>query len=545
LLLAILYLNKEYSMKNVFKLIGIIALAAVIGFSMAACGGDDDEGGGSVPSQLVGEWNSSDGRGSIVFKSDGEIDSLQGYFFFILSSSILRPTSGTIVFGYSEMLGETGRFSYSINGDTMTISNSNFYDFPDGTYQRGSGGGSGTGGTAPTITTTSLPNGTAGTAYSQTLEATGDTPITWSRDSGTLPAGLSLGTTGVISGTPTTAGSSTFTVKAANAKGSATKTLTITIAASGGSSGSWTAVANSTFGESGIKAIAFGGSTGQEKFVAGGSGGKMAYSSDNGKTWTAVNTGTLFDYDFNGQTRKAEIRGIAWGSDKFVAGGSYGKMATSTDGITWTAADSKFGTRAINAIAWGSNKFVAVGDTAAYSSDGVSWTETYNLGGIGSWTNVIAYGNNKFVAGCGFLRDHAVMYSTDGITWTGVDVGMGDTKAIAWGGNKFVLAGESGFDLKLATSTDGVTWTDAADIIGNDFGIFGYIIAIAYGNNKFVAGSNYGGMAYSSDGITWTKIDATGIFGSGQINAIAYGNGTFVAGGTDGNGGKIAYLTGN
>ena len=33
-------------MKNFIKLFGIIALVAVIGFSMAACGGDDDGGGG-------------------------------------------------------------------------------------------------------------------------------------------------------------------------------------------------------------------------------------------------------------------------------------------------------------------------------------------------------------------------------------------------------------------------------------------------------------------------------------------------------------------
>jgi len=33
-------------MKNVFKVLGIIALAAVIGFSMVSCGGDDDSGGG-------------------------------------------------------------------------------------------------------------------------------------------------------------------------------------------------------------------------------------------------------------------------------------------------------------------------------------------------------------------------------------------------------------------------------------------------------------------------------------------------------------------
>ena len=41
------------------------------------------------------------------------------------------------------------------------------------------GGPTGGGGGSPTITTASLPNGTVGTAYSQTLAATGDTPITW------------------------------------------------------------------------------------------------------------------------------------------------------------------------------------------------------------------------------------------------------------------------------------------------------------------------------------------------------------------------------
>jgi formylglycine-generating enzyme required for sulfatase activity len=85
-------------------------------------------------------------------------------------------------------------------------------------------------GTAPTITTAaSLPNGTVGTAYSHTLTATGSTPITWSIESGALPAGLTYNA-GVISGTPTTAGTSNFTVKAANAAGSVTKALVIVIA---------------------------------------------------------------------------------------------------------------------------------------------------------------------------------------------------------------------------------------------------------------------------------------------------------------------------
>src|SRR6185503_10524914 len=67
---------------------------------------------------------------------------------------------------------------------------------------------------APSITTASLPAGDAGTAYSQTLAVTGGTsPFTWSLSSGTLPAGLSLSIAGVLSGAPTAAGTSNFTVK--------------------------------------------------------------------------------------------------------------------------------------------------------------------------------------------------------------------------------------------------------------------------------------------------------------------------------------------
>jgi hypothetical protein len=93
-----------------------------------------------------------------------------------------------------------------------------------------------------TITPTTLPGGAIGTAYSQTLTAAGGAaPYTWALFSigasgspiAALPAGLTLNaTTGVISGTPTTAGTSTFTVQATDAnKVTGQASLTITIAA--------------------------------------------------------------------------------------------------------------------------------------------------------------------------------------------------------------------------------------------------------------------------------------------------------------------------
>jgi uncharacterized cupin superfamily protein len=79
------------------------------------------------------------------------------------------------------------------------------------------------------ITTEALANGVEGTAYTQTLAATGTSPIIWSISKGNFPAGLILNTaTGAIIGTPSAAGIFSFTVKASNGA-DATKELTITV----------------------------------------------------------------------------------------------------------------------------------------------------------------------------------------------------------------------------------------------------------------------------------------------------------------------------
>jgi hypothetical protein len=87
--------------------------------------------------------------------------------------------------------------------------------------------------TPPSISTSSLPNGTVGTAYSQMLTATGGTsPYSWTIASGSLPAGLTLSSNGLISGTPTAAASSTsvtFQVTDTNNR-TATKVLSMTTA---------------------------------------------------------------------------------------------------------------------------------------------------------------------------------------------------------------------------------------------------------------------------------------------------------------------------
>lgn len=84
----------------------------------------------------------------------------------------------------------------------------------------------------PVITTTSLPAGAVGVAYSATIAATGDAPITRAVVSGALPPGLALNaSTGAITGTPTSAGGFGLTVRATNAVGDTEATFYLSIAA--------------------------------------------------------------------------------------------------------------------------------------------------------------------------------------------------------------------------------------------------------------------------------------------------------------------------
>jgi len=80
------------------------------------------------------------------------------------------------------------------------------------------------------ITTTSLPAGTAGDPYSQSLTATGGVGgYTWLVLSGSLPSGLDLSSGGDITGTPTGSGTANFTVQVTSGSQTAQRSLSITV----------------------------------------------------------------------------------------------------------------------------------------------------------------------------------------------------------------------------------------------------------------------------------------------------------------------------
>jgi outer membrane autotransporter protein len=123
----------------------------------------------------------------------------------------------------------TGLLSYHNNGDGATSDNFAVYDGEDNsiipitvTVIQAN----------PTIDTTSLPNATIATAYSQTLAASNGTgPYTWSLSGGSLPAGITVSSAGVVSGIPTAGGtfSPIFTVTdSASHTGTGTLSLSVT-----------------------------------------------------------------------------------------------------------------------------------------------------------------------------------------------------------------------------------------------------------------------------------------------------------------------------
>ena len=154
-------------------------------------------------------------------------------------------------------------------------------------------------GTPVTVTTASLANGTVGTALSRTLAASGGaTPYTWSLASGALPAGLTLSTAGVISGTPTTAGTASFTARATDSAGrTGTKALTLTIVA-GAVPGAFAKTAPANNATSQVRTslkLSWGASTGATRY-------EYCYDTTNDNACTTwVSTGT---------TRSATITGL-------------------------------------------------------------------------------------------------------------------------------------------------------------------------------------------------------------------------------------------
>ncbi|WP_181901828.1 beta strand repeat-containing protein, partial [Xanthomonas arboricola] len=274
-----------------------------------------------------------------------------------------------------------------------------------------------------TVGPASLPAATAGSAYSQTLSASGGTaPYTFTVTAGALPAGLSLSAGGVLSGTPTASGGFNFTATATDSGGSPTsgaRAYTLTVA-----------VATTTFPATSLPA----GTAGQ------------AYSS-------ALNpaTGGVAPYTY-AVTAGALPAGITLdGSSGALTGtpgsvGSFSFSVTATDSTTGTPSQA---TRSYT-LTIAAPPIVVAPSTLPAATRGTAYSQTLSAsGGTAPYTYALASGTlpaGITLASNGTLSGTATVEGSFNVTVTATDAG-------SFTGNQAYTLTVAGPNLVLPAST--------------------------------------------------------------------------------------------
>jgi len=252
------------------------------------------------------------------------------------------------------------------------------------------------------------------------------------------------------------------------------------------------------------------------------------YVSTDGVDWEQV--GDIFGHLF---------WAVAYGGGIYAVAGE-GTIVTSTDGHSWTE-DEVATDASLYAITYGGGRFVVVGynytidengtetlsAVSAVSEDGSSWQ--VNDVGQGTFLRGVVYGNDGFLAwGENFDNKGTtnILFSADGGNWEEVASLEGQCiRDITYAENSYLAVADCG-PYRYYTSQDGRSWSPVGSAGVNNAGFFDVI----YGDDRFVA-SGFGGIAISSDGLSWQGVSEFGDIswlGLG-IEAVTYGDGVYLA----------------
>jgi len=217
-----------------------------------------------------------------------------------------------------------------------------------------------------------------------------------------------------------------------------------------------------------------------------------------------------------------DYRDVCWSPELgiFVAVGQI-RVATSSDGITWSNVASLPMTMV--AVAWSPELgiFVAVPSSSGsthtgYSSNGTTWTGvTSPPGGQGPWWGVAWSPALGMFAAVGSAASNKIKTSVNGSTWV-LRGGTNNYRAITWCPELaiFVAIGIQ----HVATSSDGVTWTETivASFTGSDLW---RTVTWCAELGVFIATGSAGAyrLATSTDGLVWTLV--SGFSANGPIGA--------------------------
>lgn len=219
------------------------------------------------------------------------------------------------------------------------------------------------------------------------------------------------------------------------------------------------------------------------KFIAVGKNGTILTSSD-GTTWTVRTSGTTL-----------ELKGIAYSGGKYVVVGGDDNWAkvirVSDDAETWSNVDAPGITVSLNTVAFGDGVFITLTKNGAAftSSDGATWSGAESLDSSSKYPTDLIYAGGKFAAVGG--SGEIYLSSDKGGNWSIVKSDFGQyNRGIAYGGGNFIAVGDLGNI--IASADGGATWyRQPAGLELNphssDNNMYTDLKGITAGNNCFVA----------------------------------------------------------
>lgn len=260
-------------------------------------------------------------------------------------------------------------------------------------------------------------------------------------------------------------------------------------------------------------------------------GNTIAYSNDQGQTWTNITTSP-----FSTSVNDAVWNGRIWVS---VGNGTANTIATSLDGVRWEGRGNYIFSGSCNGIDWSpqQKKYVAVGsgtNTVSTSMDGIYWRETNNILFSGTGGNDVKWGGGMWVmVGNTASSGNTIAYSSDGNTWqyTANSFQTSGSRIYFDGVNWTIYGQDPSYN--VATSSDGIYWTlsyvSGANSLSWNLSTFPYPLepcTTISPVNKYVhnhsdrgcayiqpislaCGSGSNSIAYSVDGIQWTAINTS------------------------------------
>ncbi len=268
----------------------------------------------------------------------------------------------------------------------------------------------------------------------------------------------------------------------------------------------WDVSASLANGTSGLDAASDGATTVLTRLFGGASGATVLVSS-NGSTWNPVAVAP-----------SGSVTTVAYGQGIFVAGGSSGLLARSTDGEHWEVVRRGYSDLELSAAVAGDGGYVLVGTTLCSSTNLENFVRSDGYGAQPAFPQAFmatAWGQGVYVAGGAGGR---IVRTTNGVDWsTAVSGFTGQIRGIAYGAGKFVAVGSGG---NIRTSSDGKTWQSASS------GISTFLTSIAYQAGKFVVVGSGGTVLTSVDGRDW-HLEDSGV--SSSLLSVVYGNGRFVS----------------